>query len=137
MLQKLPVLFVVLLFKRKSNTWSLLSLTKYVKFVLQMLGKVSGMFPLSIHKFSFPMSVISFYSKTLLVSLEKRDLFHGIKVLFPKYLQSISIIFTYHGQYFHTMELDTTLEIGFSNLFLQYFQNISILWKRSSIPFHS
>ena len=30
------------------------------------------------------------------------------------------------------MELDKTLEIGFSNLFLQCFQNISILWKRSN-----
>ena len=28
------------------------------------------------------------------------------------------------------MELDKTMEIGFSNLFLQYFQNISMLWKR-------
>ena len=30
-----------------------------------------------------------------------------------------------------TMELDKTMEIGFSNLSLQYFQNIPILWKRS------
>ena len=29
------------------------------------------------------------------------------------------------------MELDKTMEIEFSNLFLQYFQNISKLWKRS------
>ena len=29
------------------------------------------------------------------------------------------------------MELDKTMEIGFSNLFLQYFQNIAILWKRT------
>ena len=29
------------------------------------------------------------------------------------------------------MELDKTMEIGFFNLLLQYFQNISILWKRS------
>ena len=32
--------------------------------------------------------------------------------------------------YFHTMELDKTMEIKFSNLFLQCFQNVSILWKR-------
>ena len=31
------------------------------------------------------------------------------------------------SEYFHTMELDKTVEIGFSNLFLQYFQNIVIL----------
>ena len=29
--------------------------------------------------------------------------------------------------YFHTMELDKTMEIKFSNLFLQCFQNVSIL----------
>ena len=29
------------------------------------------------------------------------------------------------------MELDQTMEIGFSNLFLQYFRYISILWRRS------
>ena len=37
------------------------------------------------------------------------------------------------GQHFHTMELDKTMEVGFSNLFLQYFQHIqSTLWKRSN-----
>ena len=33
-------------------------------------------------------------------------------------------IFPYHREHCHTMELDQTMEIGFSNLFLQYFQNI-------------
>ena len=54
-----------------------------------------------------------------------------MELLFPEYFQSISRIFPYHGKHFHTVELDKTMEIGFSNLFLQYFQNISILWERS------
>ena len=29
-----------------------------------------------------------------------------MEVLFPEYFQSISRIFPYHGQHFHTMELD-------------------------------
>ena len=33
----------------------------------------------------------------------------------------------------YTMDLDKTMEIGFSKLFLQYFHNISILWKRSNL----
>ena len=37
----------------------------------------------------------------------------------------------YLQEYFHTMELDKTMEIKFFNLFLEYFQNISIVWKRS------
>ena len=32
------------------------------------------------------------------------------------------------------MELDKTMEIVFSNLLLQYFQNISIPWKRNFFP---
>ena len=35
-------------------------------------------------------------------------------------------------EYFLEYFLDKTMEIGFSNLFLQYFPNISILWKRSN-----
>ena len=58
-------------------------------------------------------------------SLEKLNLFHSMEFLFPEYFQSISRIFPYHGQHFRTMELDKTLEIGFCNLFLQYFQNKS------------
>ena len=54
-------------------------------------------------------------------------LFHRMEVLFPEYLQNISRILPYHEKYFHIMELDKTLKIGFSILFLQYFQNISIL----------
>ena len=56
--------------------------------------------------------------------LGKLDLFHSMEVLFPG-------IFPYHGKHFHTMELDQTMEIGFSNLFLQYFRYISLLWRRS------
>ena len=47
----------------------------------------------------------------------------------PQYGSFISRIFPYHGKHLHTMELDKTMDIGFSNLFLQYFQNICILWK--------
>ena len=66
-------------------------------------------------------------------SLEKLDcLFHSMEVLFPGYSQNISRIFPYHGLHLHTMELDKTMKIGFSNLFLQYFQNTSIRWKRSN-----
>ena len=49
-------------------------------------------------------------------------------------IRSKSIIFSYHRKHFHTMEFDKTMEIGFSNLFLQYFENISILWRRSNFP---
>ena len=42
------------------------------------------------------------------------------------YFQNISRVFLEYF-HFHTMELDKTMEIGFSNLFLQYFQNMSIL----------
>ena len=45
--------------------------------------------------------------------------------IFPEYFR----VFPYHEKHFHTMELDKTVEIGFSNLSLQYFQNISIPWK--------
>ena len=56
-----------------------------------------------------------------------------MEVLFPEYFQSISRIFPYHGKHFHTMELDKTMETGFSNLVLQYFHCISsILWERSN-----
>ena len=40
----------------------------------------------------------------------------------------ISRIFPYHRKHFHTLELDKTMEIGFSNLFLQYFQNVGAKW---------
>ena len=46
----------------------------------------------------------------------KLDFFHIMKVLFPAYFRHISK--TYHGKHFHIMELDKTMEIGFSNLFL-------------------
>ena len=62
--------------------------------------------------------------------LEKLDFFHSIEVIFPGYFQSIQSIFPYHGKHFRIKELDKTMEIGFSNLYLQYFQNTSILWKR-------
>ena len=42
--------------------------------------------------------------------LEKLELFHDMEVLFPEYFLVISRIFR------HTMELDTPIEIGFSNL---------------------
>ena len=67
---------------------------------------------------------ISILSKAADTALEKLDLFHGMEVLFPEYLQSISRIFPYHGKHFHTMELDKTMEIGFPNLFLQYFHTV-------------
>ena len=70
-----------------------------------------------------------------LESLEKLDPFHGMEVLFPKYFQSISWIFPFHGKHSHNMELEKIMEIGYSNLFLQYFQNISIPWKRSNVAF--
>ena len=44
--------------------------------------------------------------------------------LLPQYGSFISRIFPY--QHFYTME------IGFFNLFLQYFHHISLLWKRSN-----
>ena len=65
-------------------------------------------------------------------TLEKLDLFHSMEALFPEFFQIISRIFSYHGQHFHTMELNKTMEIGFSIIFLQYFQNTSVLWKRSN-----
>ena len=52
------------------------------------------------------------------------------RVWVPEYFQSTSRIFPYCTRHFHIMELDKTMEIGFSNLFLQYLQNISILWNR-------
>ena len=43
-------------------------------------------------------------------------------VTFPQfYFQNISRVFPHHWEHFHTMELDKTMEIGFSNLFLFYF----------------
>ena len=39
-------------------------------------------------------------------------------------------IFPYHGEHFHSKELDKTMEIRFSNLFLLHFQNISIHYER-------
>ena len=65
-------------------------------------------------------------------TLENLDLFHSMEALFPQFFQIISIIFSYHGQHFHTMELNKTMEIGFSIIFLQYFQNTSVLWRRSN-----
>ena len=46
-----------------------------------------------------------------------------ISRIFPVFLEYL------HTTEFHSMELDQSMEIGFSDLFLQYFQNISILWK--------
>ena len=51
-------------------------------------------------------------------SLEKLDLFHSMEVFFPEYFRTIPRIIPYHGK--HSMELDKTMETGFSN---QYFQN--------------
>ena len=48
---------------------------------------------------------------------------------FPKYWQNVSWIFPHHGKHSLTMELDKTIESGFSNLFLQYFHTM----KRSNI----
>ena len=57
-----------------------------------------------------------------------------MEVLFPEYLRIISRIYPYHGKQLHTsMEFEKTMEIWFSNLFLQYFQTIAILWKRCSV----
>ena len=61
--------------------------------------------------------------------LKKLDLFHSLEVLFPKYWQNVSWIFPHHGKHSLTMELDKTIESGFSNLFLQYFHTM----KRSNI----
>ena len=55
-----------------------------------------------------------------------------MEVLFPEYLRLISRI-PYHRKQLHTMKLNKTMETGFSNLFLQYFQTIVILWKRCSV----
>ena len=52
------------------------------------------------------------------VPLEKTDIY-SMEVLFPQYSQSI-LKFPYHEKYFHILELNKTMEIGFSNLFLQY-----------------
>ena len=46
-----------------------------------------------------------------------------ISRIFPVFLEYL------HTTEFHSMELDQSMEIGFSDLFLQYFQNISIVWK--------
>ena len=63
--------------------------------------------------------------------MKKLDPFYNMEVLFPENFQSISRIFVLVLiQPLHTMELDKTMEIGLSKLFLQYFQNISILWKK-------
>ena len=56
-----------------------------------------------------------------------------MEVLFPEYFRSISRIFPFHGKHLHTMELDKTIETGFSNLFLRNFHCISFtLWERSN-----
>ena len=57
---------------------------------------------------------------------------HIMEVLFPEYFQSISRIFLNDGEHLHTMELYKTMENGFSNLFLQYFQNIPMLRQKSN-----
>ena len=49
----------------------------------------------------------------------------SIPIIFAEYFR----VFPYHEKHFHTMELDKTVEIVFSDLSLQYFQNISIPWK--------
>ena len=41
-----------------------------------------------------------------------------------EYLQSISRIFPYHGELVHTVEFNKTMEIGFSNPFLQLISKI-------------
>ena len=61
----------------------------------------------------------------VVIQPEKLDLFQSVIVLLPEYSQSIFL-------YTYTMELDKTMEIGFFNLFLQYFQSISIPWKTSN-----
>ena len=50
----------------------------------------------------------------------------------PYTLEKMDLLEYFHAteNNFHSMELDKTMEIGFSNLFLQYFQNIPIRWKR-------
>ena len=53
-------------------------------------------------------------------TLEKLDLFHNMEVLFPEYFLNISIP-RKKKKNFHTMEMDITVEIGFSNRFLYYF----------------
>ena len=55
-------------------------------------------------------------------AMEKRDLFQSMESL--EYFQSISRIFPYHGEQFHSMKLDKTMEIGFSNLFLNNISKI-------------
>ena len=57
----------------------------------------------------------------------KLNLFDSVEILFPEYFQSIL-------EYFHTTDNISILwnwtklwKIGISNLFLQYFQNMSIL----------
>ena len=87
------------------------------------------------HRISTALEVVSTCSSWICESqtdlaLEELDLFHNF--YFPEYFQSISRIFLYHGKHFHIMNLEkNTMEIGFSNLFLQFFQKISVLWKRS------
>ena len=60
------------------------------------------------------------------------DLSHSMEVLFPEYYQSISRISSYHGQHFHTMELDKTMEIGFFNLFFNSTQFNSVQFSNLS-----
>ena len=57
-------------------------------------------------------------------TLEKPDLFHSREILFPEYFKNISWIFPQPGKLFHTMELDTSMEIGFSKFILKYFQTM-------------
>ena len=49
---------------------------------------------------------------------------HSMEVLFPEYFRRISTIFPHHGQHLRTIKLDKTIEIGFYNLFLQYFHTM-------------
>ena len=59
--------------------------------------------------------------------------------IFSEYFQNISIprtiTFPYHGKlHFHTMELNKTMEIGFSNIFIQFFRctpviKLILLWR--------
>ena len=67
-----------------------------------------------------------------------------MEVLFREYFENNSIqranimefhTMLFHTMLFHTMELDKTMEIGFSNIFLKYFQNIvSLLWRGTVFP---
>ena len=68
---------------------------------------------------------------SILSLLEKLGLFLSIRVLFPElYFQIISRNYFHTMENIsHTMELHKTMEIGFSNISLQNFQTIPILWK--------